>query len=177
MKRITKKEAAKIGGIHEKTLEHFIRENRNGINDRTGYEKNKLNGRITFDEDLFRAFMADMTGNDDLRVRSADQEPDAIDAEITDLVKRSDPQPLDLVQAQAKRGPADAVQALLLPHKSLLTIREAVALTGLPKWYLQANRVRIRSRVYIVKDRIPDLLADFLTMNKVRRKTIRTNKK
>jgi len=162
MKRITKKEAAKIGGIHEKTLEHFIRENRNGINDRTGYEKNKLNGRITFDEDLFRAFMADMTGNDDLRVRSPDQEPDAIDAEITDLVKRSDPQPFELVQVQSKRGSVDTVQALLLPYKSLLTIREAVALTGLPKWYLQANRVRIRSRVYIVKDRIPDLLANFL---------------
>lgn len=149
MKRITKKEAAKIGGIHEKTLEHFIRENRNGINDRTGYEKNKLNGRITFDEDLFRAFMADMTGNDDLRVRSADQEPDAIDAEITDLVKRSDPQPLDLVQAQAKRGPVDAVQALLLPYKSFLTINEAHALTGLPKWYLMKKRIKAHGRNYI----------------------------
>lgn len=168
MNRITKQQAAQIAGIHEKTLERYIKDDLNGLLSRTGYEKNKLNGKVTFDEIPFRAFFAEMTGNED--IRTGGDEAGAIDAEVTALTVQTQAPAIQIAPAasNAKRG-LDPVNALLLPHKSFLTIDEAAALSGLPKWFLKENRAKIAGRNYIAAAKLPELGKKFAKVGEVRK--------
>lgn len=139
--RISITDAAKLAGVHVKTLERWAKDP--DFAEATGYLKSKLNGRVSFDDNWFRIHIAAITGNDSIRAEH--NEPDAIEAEeipagalervqaqavaAFDQVAGSDRQAVDLVKHLSN--------AFTLPAKIYLTLDEAKALTGFPKTELR----------------------------------------
>lgn len=125
-KRLSKSEAAAILGVHEKTLERHAQDPE--FVEATGFKRNKMSGRVSFDEMFFRAYAANVTGNDDLRTLE-DPEPAAIDAEEVPAgaLVRTAP-----AAGYSSAGAEEMARAFILPHKIFLTLHEAQDLTGLP---------------------------------------------
>lgn len=143
MTQISKSKAAQIAGMHEKTLERHIKNP--DFQAATGYVKNAMNGRVAFDEQKFRSYLAgagvdvsEQTG------ASNDTSENIIDAEILNaenkLVRVSGNTDnaeqaiavVQLIDHLAKHFTANA-DTSLIPHKLYLTLDEAKALTGFPK--------------------------------------------
>ena len=131
MTQITKQEAARIAGLHEKTLERHIKDF--DFRAATGYHKNPLSKKVTFDEQKLRTHVAGITGE---RIEAIPEaEPKAA------IVKADRPGKIEArpVYSQARTILADAAfHAFLVPHKIYLPLDEAKALTGFPKSELQA---------------------------------------
>lgn len=150
-KRLPRKDFAKMLGIHEKTIERYhgpdvpdviLSPEQLAFRQNTGYMKNPMNGRVTFDDHFARIFAANLTGNDSLR---SDQGPetDAIDAEIVTGSEIERQAPAAAIERSGGNGGggADFIAAFtiaqLLPHKIVLTLAEAADLSGLTRSQLK----------------------------------------
>ncbi len=146
-KRLARKDFAHMLGIHEKTIERYhgpdvpddqLTPEQKDFRLNTGFMKNPMNGRVTFDDHFARIFAANLTGNDSLR---SDQGPeaDAIDAEIVtgSEIERQAPAAAIERRGGSDGGGADFIAAFtiaqLLPHKIVLTLAEAADLSGLSR--------------------------------------------
>lgn len=152
MKTIDKKQAAAIAGMSPKTLERYLRDPEFQLV--TGAIKNKISGRVSFDESKFRAYFADVTGNDDLRTGD---DPGTVDGEFMEIMDRSLERLGYNVQPEPVAGPDPAriiADAFLLPHKIYLTLDEAKALTGFPKTALKRLSVLKHGRRVIARSKL-----------------------
>ncbi len=149
MKLITKKEAAAICGLSPKTLERHAQSEDFRI--ATGFTKNAMSGKVFFDEEKLRRYMADAGA---VPVIEAAAEP--IDAEpATAIIKSKTPAPAKTTN----QGPGfDAIfRAFLMPHKIFLTLKEAAALTGLPQSALKKHSELISGRRLIRRAKLEKL--------------------
>lgn len=149
-KRITKQEFAALLGTHPKTVERYIGPDRLDLQTpehrdfraATGYNKNSMNGRVTFDDHFARIFAANATGNSDLR----SSEPliiEATDSYGHELVKIDQAAAIERTGADPGNISEAIAAAFLLPHKLLYSIREAQTLTGLSREQLRPFCVKI----------------------------------
>jgi hypothetical protein len=106
-----------------------------------GWRRNGINNRIDYDNRELRKWLAEFTGDD--RLLEGVDEPDAIDAELFDsktsaptrgeLVRWAGPAPSGLAALEMAFGAIAQKQldASLLVHKHVLSLREARTLSGL----------------------------------------------
>lgn len=143
-KRITKQEFAAMLQTHPKTIERYLGPDNPDLmtidqsifRETTGYHKNPMNGRVSFDEHFARIYAANATGNDDLR----GSEPAVIDAEIVtgrELVKTDQTAGIERREAIPGNLSAEIAAAFILPHKLYYSLDDAKALTGFPKSQLR----------------------------------------
>lgn len=169
-KRIGKKELAELLGIHEKTVERYIGD---GVapasvefRQKTGYHKNEMSGRISFDDRFSRIYAANVTGNDDLR--TADE---VIDAEAIEVqaIEKAAPVAVERSGPVVRANDQDFTAAFLLPHKLLLTPREAAQLTGLSQKLIREHSEKISGKWKITRSYLQvvvnDLFANALFAN------------
>jgi hypothetical protein len=143
MTKISKAKAAQIAGMHEKTLERHLKDE--AFQKATGYEKNKLNGRVSFDEQKFRRHLAEMGADISEQTGAEPTEAETdIDAEIvnveTALVRGNESRSITRHARNSDLGAyelsAAIAAAFVLPHKIYVTLDEARDLTGFPKTQL-----------------------------------------
>lgn len=160
---ITKKEAADILGIHSKTLERYLKDPAFFTN--SGAVKNAINGRVSFHEETFRAYVAGQTGNDDLRQSGTvvdEPEQNALERTLRGPIesfyaKNDSVEAFQPVPAAAAAGPdllAELKAALLTPHKFLFTLSEAREMTGIPASKLRPISEMIGGRRLIRRDKL-----------------------
>lgn len=154
-KPFTKADFAFLLGVHPKTIETYIgpeepSEENTAFRTETGYHKNPMNGRVTFNENLARTYAAKVTGNDSLR----SAELDYIDAEETALIRTQAPAPLAVIQPDAARAEVKAVDAFILPHKRLLSLKEAQKLSGLSRDALRSHCAKVAGKWKITPDEL-----------------------
>jgi hypothetical protein len=143
-KRISMKEGAELIGVHVKTLEKYCKDP--DFAGATGYHRNPINGRATFDENFFRTYAASVTGNDDLRATNG-PEPGVIDAEdLTEAPAKPDalavvnsekPDGLVMLEMAFTAIARKQAEVSIIPHKLWLSLKEAKALTGFPESQLR----------------------------------------
>lgn len=145
--RITKAQAAKIAGMHEKTLERHT--NKIEFQEATGYLKNSLNGRVSFDETMFRQHLAGATGTEQI---NNTLEP------AKAIVKASKTLPA-AKNGQARRDllADELFNAFLIPHKLYLTLDEAKSLTHFPKSELRKHSELKHGRRVIRRSKLEKL--------------------
>ena len=143
MSRLSKQEFAALLDVHPKTIERYIGPDESQdpehveFREATGYVKNKMNGRISFDENFARTYAAAVTGDDSKR--SMDLEPDAIDAEVIPAGALQKASPGAAIERRG--GNSDGADlsaaifraAFILPDKLLLTLAEAAEISGLSR--------------------------------------------
>lgn len=156
--RITVKEAAGIAGVHGKTIERWIRDNA-AFGPAVGYHKSELNGRVTFDADRFRAYLAEILGDDNIRVSA----PAVTDAEFETVTAIDKPErngQLPVMPERSGSDPAaDLAAAMVLPHKMLFTPKEAARLSGLSIATIKANSRKVAGKWKIRNYDLSDLVA------------------
>ncbi len=151
-KRIGKKEIAQLLGIHEKTVERYIGDGSTpeslDFREKTGYHKNELNGRISFDDRFARIYAANVTGNDDLRAveHVIDAEPEQVQA-----IEKAAPVAAMIPAPAMPASNKEFTAAFLLPHKILLTPREAAQLTGLSQKTIREHSEKIAGKWKITR--------------------------
>ena len=165
MTRIDKKQAAQILGVHYKTIEDYVKQDRENILTQTGLFK-APNGRISFEENAFRVWARQNFG-----IESAGEiEPDAIDAEVMPEAPEAPEAPeqtaLERIELpvtdrdfflevmKAKIFTKDLAGNFLIPHKLFLTLKEASLLTGLTQAHLKQYSELIGGRRLIRKKRL-----------------------
>lgn len=156
MTRLKHSDAAKLPGApHEKTLKRYAEVDPT-FREAVDYRKNPVNGRIDYNERKFRIWLANLTGDD--AVLSGIAEPDAIDAEFTEplaMVRTEAPGSLQRPQTAGTGGPGgDPLAAFLLPHRFILTLKDAARLSGLSRAVLKPYCRFISGRWQIAR---PDL--------------------
>lgn len=139
MTRLKHSDAAKLPGApHEKTLKRYA-ESDPTFREAVDYRKNPVNGRIDYDDRKFRIWLANLTGDDS--VLSGIAEPDAIDAEFTEpqaMVRAEGPGSLQGPQSSRTAGRGDdLLTAFLLPHRLILTLKDAALISGLSRAVLK----------------------------------------
>lgn len=158
--RITKAEFAVMLGVHEKTLESYIK--KEDFRVATGYDKGKLNGRITFDRQFATLYAAQITGDTSLRTA----QDDVIDAEIVTGEELATVAPAALVRSEPVQSfggielAAAISGAFILPHKILLTLDEARDLSGLPKTIIKARASKVARRWLISRTELEKLCVE-----------------
>lgn len=148
--RITKAQAAKIAGMHEKTLERHT--DKIEFQEATGYLKNSLNGRVSFDETMFRQHLAGATGSEQINTDADRPEP------AKAIVKASKTLPA-AKNGQARRDllADELFNAFLIPHKLYLTLDEAKTLTHFPKSELRKHSELKHGRRVIRRSKLEKL--------------------
>jgi hypothetical protein len=169
MPLISKDEAAAIAGLHPKTLEQYIKKDPSFC-EATGYHKNAMNGRVFFDDQKFRSFIAEMTGDsaiaEAVTITEAVKTPTAIAPRpkketITRTPKATGPTVHDAT------GPilADAIgKAFLLPHKILLTPAEAAQISGLSQKAIRAESAKVNGKWKISREYLDKLCGDLFAL-------------
>lgn len=153
--RLTMKAAAELLGVHVKTLEKYVKDP--DFAGATGYHRNPLNGRATFDENFFRIYAANVTGNGDLR--AADRaEPGVIDAEVVTGSELEPVQHKAAIERVSTNSGSDLSAAIaaafILPHKLLYTLKEAQTLTGLSRETLRPFCMKVAGKWKILPGRL-----------------------
>lgn len=159
--RISKAEFAKMLGVHEKTLEGYIKKPE--FCEATGYSKNKLNGRVEFDRQFATIYAAELTGDDSLRTNEPEQ--GFIDAEVVtgSELATVEPQSIERRGRESMGGfelAAAISSAFIMPHKLLLTPAEARDLSGLSKKRILTRSQKIDGRWKIHKDELARMCSE-----------------
>ncbi len=156
-KRISKQQFAELLGIHEKTVERYIGDGKTPesreFREKTGFHKNEMNGRVSFDDRFARIFAANITGNDDLRAtdRADDNIITVEDQGPAEIEKVAQAVPVAQTAPISRVSDKDFVATFLLPHKILLTPREAAQLTGLSQKMIREHSEKIAGKWKITR--------------------------
>lgn len=187
--KIKKNQAADLIGIHFKTLEDWIKLDHFNVTDpdKTGFEKT-TSGRVFFDPVLLEVWK-----RHNLKPEQPEQpeQPEPIKAEpVNGIIKTPSAEklaeyglkPSDLerqhkaisakLSKPARKAPAappdnfgnEFINAVLLPHKLILTVPEARKLTGLPLWYVRRWIVKVKGKNYIKKSNLEYMINGFFKL-------------
>ncbi len=172
-----KQQTAEFLGWTEKTLDR--KTNNTALGSRLGRIGGKGTGsHVGFSEQQVRTYKAQLDNTDGAdRIELIDENKyDYLDAELSDnsdiqentkIQKTVKPtntsvSKIEKLDIQENSFAKDFENALLLPHKLLLTVSEARKLSGLPLGYVEKYKKKVGARNYIPKDLLPKMIENFL---------------